>query len=73
MDVSSFCSLSRKPPAKTEPCYLKEQGSGLLLFLKLLFVSLANELHSKSSEKEIFKDFFPPQSNFFPRLKSKYS
>lgn len=55
MDVSSFCSLSRKPPAKTEPCYLKEQGSGPLLFYKVLFVSLANELHSKSSEKGIFK------------------
>lgn len=55
MDASSFCSLSRRPPAKTEPCYLKEQGSGPLLFEKVLFVSLANELHSKSSEKEIFK------------------
>ena len=32
MAVSSFCSLSRKPPAKTESCYLKEQGSGPLLF-----------------------------------------
>lgn len=55
MEASSFCSLSRRPPAKTEACYLKELGSWPLLFQKVLSVPHANEPRSMSAEKEILK------------------